>query len=1621
MWLNRLVTVVKYLILSLVLLFISILAAVNLPVSQRIITGKANDFFSSKEIPAHVEKITLLIGGRIGLRRPQIISPAGDTILYADQISIAVRITPLLFKTLKIRAATINDATVALSRDSVTGSIDLISLFSPGSRPPDPKPQSGSKWQIEAESVTLNNVRFSYDDERGGVKVWQSVGRLFAKLDRLSLQDKSIDIVEVDLESVSGGVELGNLKIAKETRAEKKPSPWNFTLGEGDLRKIRFVLHQPGKKQRMNFSIERGEISEAGLGLSGHTITVTGIDIQAPVASIFSSDDETNRGKDKEKKTGNGFPGPWNIEGGKIKISKGAFQKGDYSDLAMTSDTASLSQVSELSVLLNDMIVGTKESDVNIDRLSFKLANGFELEKGEIAFHTDSAMTSQLEARLTTSSSSATVSLEAGKDLAAIMNSFMTVPFSLDIEQTDISAADILHFLPEWKGKVSEKTQADFAMGVIMNITGNAEALTIRNLEMSARSGIQLSLEGEITNITDRAAATADIRLSAENITRERLADLLGIAGITFNLPEFEPLAIRGNVRNRLLAPELNLSLDGGLGVVALSGSMNITEKNYDLNLICSGLELGAITGVRDLSLFSGKIDLHGTGFSPASLALDAAVYIDTAGFRGYSYHSVSLKANGKNGSFAYGINSNDPAFKCNLSGDIGYSDSLLRGSISGMFDIDAGRLNLYSDLSGKGSFRAVVSRGKTDLVSSLDVRKLSVTRSGKTADLDSLSLAFQSTDSLLNGQLIADFIRADAHFSRSAADLRKAFSEGHFRAASLVDSVVGNRIPIISVMPEMHITAESDYDPFLGLFVNDSIFSYDRVSLTQTKDSEGIARAEVAADNLYLGKGYLYGPLLTFESNPDRSLLDISADSVRFDSITFSDLTIDIETMVDSATYRLRAEGSDNRLLYDIAGQVSKHGREIRAKSSLPEWVVNGFEWSVSPEDYLVLEPWKRNFTADLHWSSGNRSIDIYGSKHEKIFMELQNVGLNMLLIPGMEAYGSDGMLTGEIGYDGNEGMKLDMDMDIIQVTLNENPVGDFVLKGRFASDTLGNMAGDFKAVLNDTTRLSLNLELGKSTGKRSIRTEFSGIPVAPFETFISNFVSDLHGVLNGSLNIISDDRKQSINGSVEIRETGLRVIPLNARFSLPGDVIRVENNMLIFNQFIILDSLNKRLSLNGNIDLNDPDNIIADLEVTSDRIQVMNTSEKNNPEFYGSVFLNSGLDITGPVRNPNVEGKIVLAEGTVINYRYTENLNVSETEKTVTFASLEQADTVLSEILQGRKAISGLPAVEALIEIDPKSLFNFQITRVFDIGVHIRGGGFLTYSMMPNQATGLSGTYEIREGGTVLKIPGWPRKDFVITPGSFIRWDGKMNDPVMQMETTCKVRGSYYNPVDEKNREINFLVYMSLGGRLEDLEIVFDVRAEDQYLTSVINTMSADMRMQQAINLLIFERIELPNSESSTDYVTKQISQFWESQLNQLTRSAIKGVDVSFGIDTFTGVSDAGGKQSYTSLTYEVKKEMFKDRGTVMVSGRMYENTSAGQSSNNLIENFIFEYSVDSAKTKFLKVYRQQNYEDLLEGEVIKSGVGFIYRKNYDRLRDIWRRKKSKEQGARSKEQGD
>jgi hypothetical protein len=1238
--------------------------------------------------------------------------------------------------------------------------------------------------------------------------------------------------------------------------------------------------------------------------------------------------------------------------------------------------------------------------------LSLTLDNGFNLEKGDIRFRSDSTQKTLIDLNLKSTSGTINLGAASEKELVVLLESYKDVPFNLNIEGTEILIQDILSFIPEMNDEQIPEANKDLRIGIECSVSGTANMFEIGNLLLNSSSGVTLTASGDIINITDPLSSVCSVEFKTSTINPSQVNEFMKMAGISVILPEFEPLTLEGTITDSLMVPEILLSLNSNSGNIVAAGSINLIRRSYDLNMKYQGLDLRLVKNNSDMGKISGTLNLAGTEFNPEMMKISASLFVDTVGYKDYDYKRINVKVEGDNGLYKFVLNSSDSSFKTDLAGEFEHRDSINRGQVSGFFGIDAGNLNLLSDLSFSGELSGNIQRSPGDLNAAVSLKDITISNSENSEDLENLSFSLHSSDSLVEGKAISDFLKTDFYSRGSVLDLKRIITESRFRIATLLDSTKKDRIPLISSLPETSVTLETTYDPIIGIFLNDSIFKYGTVQFNLSKNTAGIASTFISTDRLYFGPVSGFNAVFQFEGLPEKSVLTLKADSVRYSKIVLTVLETDISVMGDSSVFRLKADDSQTRQLYDISGMAQKKDFLISLKSGHSQWIINGFRWDVSPGDLVIIYPEEKDFMTDMHLAADDHSIDITGRKSDIMNFKCNNVNIGMLLIPEINTYNTEGILSGRISYQGHDGNEIGIQMDVNQIKLGEDLIGNLNIDGNYISDTSGAIESKIRMVLNDTSLL--NVDSGrKDKNQKFIKTDFSGIPLNILESFTSKYISELNGDISGGISVNLTEKKPSINGEIRIENTGLRVIPLNALFYLPDDIIKLENNQMVFSRFTVLDSLNKQLNINGIIDLNDPENISADLDVTSDLLQVMNTTEKDNSSFYGDIFVNSKLKVSGPVLKPSIQGSIVLAEGTVINYSYVEDLSVSETQKVITFASLseEQADASKEKIILN--PISRTPDIETSVEIDPNSLFNFQISRGFDIGANIRGGGFLTYSLMPNKTINLSGTYEINEGNAQLKIPGWPRKDFTITPGSYLKWDGKVDDPELNLETTSKVRGSYLNPVDQKNREVNFLVYMKLADRLSQLAILFDVRSEDQYLTSVFNSLSADERMRQAINLLIFGSIQLPNLESSSDYVSQQINQFWESQLNQLTQSSFKNFDVSLGVDTYT---DGGTNQKYTSFSYEVKKEMFNNRGSVLLSGHSNYNSPTTEQANAVIENFIFEYALDTSRTKFLKVYRQQNYEDLLEGEVIKSGVGFIYRKNYARLSDIWHRPEKK-----------
>jgi translocation and assembly module TamB len=1599
----RILKILKYFSFCVAFLLVMVLLGVNLPYSQRLITAKANEIFLRKDLPVHVERITLLINGDIGLRELRIISGM-DTVIAVRHIKIAIRPLPLLLKKLIVRRISIDDALVNLKDDKATGKLNIISLFAPAQKSPNIKKKPGS-WDIRVQRASLKKINFSYHSAFRGIQMKYAVDELYIRFSTFSLINKQLYADYLDLKNVKGSMVLKS--VAKKDSEEKIPATWKFKLNESALKNIIFSLDRPEEKQRIEASLGKGNLLEVGFELAGKRISYGRIQLSNPVLALFAAAGDSKNKTHSNQETGGSFPGPWSISGSNLKIYKGAVHTYLYDGKSPLKEAYGLVQLTELTTSLKDLQLSSQASSFNMNRLSFMLENGFQLNKGRLVFGSDSTLNTTLKANLKTKHSRISIEIEARDELASIITkSFKAVPFSLTINKSEISLHDLFAFLPNLKEKL-DLPKKEYLLELQGSVTGSTDLLKITDFRLYTPAGIGFFAGGQITNITNLQAAKCRMNFKTSAITHKQVEDLIRMTGKTADLPFFDPFVMQGRLDKSFFTPEITLGIQGASGNIELDGSADLPNKSYALDVAFSDLALGRLADIKDMDRVSGSIKLAGKNFIPDSIQAAVSVAIDKAGYKGYNYHNVTIAMKVDTGLYAFTILSYDTAARCEISGHFSQNNTITEGQFSGNLAMQPGKLNLYHDsIAISGELQALFSRTSAGMEASLDISNLLLHKGDKTVVLKRASFSVLSADSLLKATVVSDFLKADFQSHGSLADLQQAFGVHGIRGISMLDSAFNYRLPFISAIPVMDFSVEAAYSPLIGFFVPDSVFSFQKAVFALKKESNGNANVKLLTDRFNINKFKGFSTSLGLESFPDKTVFLLKADSMKVKNIALGASVIEMAIKERKADLRVTLHNNNDSVFYDIATELVKGNQQFELRSTQPQWTLNGNTWLVSPGNFLVLEPDTKDFVADLHVKNHQRTIDIYGRKSEKLQCDFREVLISMLILPGIIPYGFDAELNGKIDYRDNERRIVGIQMDFGQMKFSDKLLGNMNITGNYLSDTLGTIEADLHAIMNDTTRLMVTAKLGNDIPK--IQTTFEKIPLHYIESFVNKYVSGLSGDVSGEVELTSPGLNHKLSGEVRFSNTEFKIVPLNAAFRLAEDEIKIANNRLLFDQFTLLDSLNKRLNVNGIIDMNNRANITADLQISSDNLQVMNTTEKDNPAFFGSVFINSKLNITGPVQKPSITGNLVLAGGTVINYRYTEDLTISETQKIITFASLKEDPSVLAEKRASVVALSKSPYMETSIEIDPKSIFNFQITRGFDIGVEITGGGFLNYAMLPNNTMSLNGTYEIQRGKSELKITGWPRKDFIISPGSYIRWNGVIDDPELRIETTSKVRGSYLNPVDNKNREVDFMVYMKLSNRLSQLDIVFDLLSQDQYIMSVVNSLSKEERMRQAINLLIFERIELPNMSSSSNYVTQQINQFWESQLNQLTKSTIKGVELSFGLNTYTGASEGGGEQEYTSLSYEVKKEMFHDRGSVMVSGKMNDNSPTSGQTNNMIENFIFEYALDTTHSKFLKVYRQQNYEDLLEGEVTKSGFGFIYRKSYDRLKDIWRRKK-------------
>jgi hypothetical protein len=175
-----------------------------------------------------------------------------------------------------------------------------------------------------------------------------------------------------------------------------------------------------------------------------------------------------------------------------------------------------------------------------------------------------------------------------------------------------------------------------------------------------------------------------------------------------------------------------------------------------------------------------------------------------------------------------------------------------------------------------------------------------------------------------------------------------------------------------------------------------------------------------------------------------------------------------------------------------------------------------------------------------------------------------------------------------------------------------------------------------------------------------------------------------------------------------------------------------------------------------------------------------------------------------------------------------------------------------------------------------------------------------------------------------------------------------------------------------------------------------------------------------KQVFALLLLNRFVTENPfESSGGGITAEsfarqsASKLLTEQLNRLAADLVEGVDINFNIQSQDDYSSST-RQNRTDLNVGLSKRLLNDRLKVTI-GSNFElegPQSSKQDVSSIVGNIAVDYSLSKDGRYLLRAYRKNEYEGVIDGYVIETGVGFIITLDYNRFWNIFLSKKGREE---------
>jgi hypothetical protein len=435
--------------------------------------------------------------------------------------------------------------------------------------------------------------------------------------------------------------------------------------------------------------------------------------------------------------------------------------------------------------------------------------------------------------------------------------------------------------------------------------------------------------------------------------------------------------------------------------------------------------------------------------------------------------------------------------------------------------------------------------------------------------------------------------------------------------------------------------------------------------------------------------------------------------------------------------------------------------------------------------------------------------------------------------------------------------------------------------------------------------------------------------------------------------------------------------------------------------------------------------------MDVVGNQFTVINSTVKENPEFFGALVMSAKARLQGKLPDLRVAADLSIDEGTHLTYVMPPSeINMISDEGIVEF--IDPTHPLTSDSLDIGQHITA-PMLTQLSGIDLVGNLNIHKEASFRVDIDPRSGDYATVNgegklnigMAKGQNFSLTGNYEITQGIYEVSFYNLARKTFQIEEGSLLSWTGDPYHPlfdvraynVIRTASTGLVANEIAGLTDDAKRTyqkpLPYKVEIFIKGDPLSTDLGFSIGLPDEekvnypLVASKLQRLNEkgneSMLTQQVFGLLtigsfIPERTTNVGGDYSVAFAStaavNSLNGILTNELNKLSGQYLKGIDVDFGLQSSQDLS-SGSLGMTTMMDIKVSKTLFNERMKLEAQSSFDVNGSSNYSSSQ--NDIAIVYNLTNRGDYKLKAFNVSSY-DVVYKDIRTSGISLIFVKEYD-----------------------